>query len=502
VRVTPRFSRICQFLTASVTFLIVLDNAHSLFASAQGDVSDAQLVRASNERALRIGNPQSGRSGELPLEVYVARVLAAEGEPRAADAAQEALAIAIRTYALANDGRHQREGYDLCDTTHCQVVRSSTPASRRAALATAGQILTFAGRPAELFYSASCGGQSESASAVWPGAAYPYLVSAPDDVHADDVPWTLDLELSDIERTLQASGFAGRLTAIELDARSASGRVSRLRVNGMEPDVISGEEFRRAMGTITVKSTAFSVTRTGSGVQLVGRGFGHGVGMCVIGAGRRALRGESAAAILDQYYPGLSLTDIGGALLPRTGVAARSSTNAVASRSSVVVVAGAAGDRGVYDIERLAADAHAQLSRTLGVSVAPITIELHDTLEEFRRHTGQPWWVSAAAAGTAIDLAPLPLLEQRDGVAAAIRIAIADLLVADAMAGRPLWVRVGASRYFGRSGTAVSSAAVRCPADAELKLAVSAAAQRDAEARAEACFAQAYRRTGTWRAVR
>ena len=61
----------------------------------------------------------------LPLEVYVAQVLSAEGEPNAAEAAAQALAVAIRTYALFNAGRHQRDGYDLCDTTHCQVLRAA-----------------------------------------------------------------------------------------------------------------------------------------------------------------------------------------------------------------------------------------------------------------------------------------------------------------------------------------------------------------------------------------
>ena len=62
---------------------------------------------------------------ELDLEDYVARVLAGEGEPRAGDAAQQALAITVRTFAAANRGRHRREGYDFCDTTHCQVFRAA-----------------------------------------------------------------------------------------------------------------------------------------------------------------------------------------------------------------------------------------------------------------------------------------------------------------------------------------------------------------------------------------
>ena len=136
------------------TFVVVISFVQSgASVSAQDIPSDADLAAASS-RSVRVGALSSdGRVTSVPLEVYVARVLAGEGEPRAADAAQQALAIAIRTYALANFDRHGREGFDVCDTTHCQVPRAATAASRRAALATAGQVLTWRGSIAQAFYS-------------------------------------------------------------------------------------------------------------------------------------------------------------------------------------------------------------------------------------------------------------------------------------------------------------------------------------------------------------
>ena len=79
-----------------------------------------------------------------------------------------ALAIVARTYALANAGRHEAEGFDLCDLTHCQVLRASTPASRAAAQRTSGEVLLDGERLAEVFYTASCGGHTEKPSNVWP----------------------------------------------------------------------------------------------------------------------------------------------------------------------------------------------------------------------------------------------------------------------------------------------------------------------------------------------
>lgn len=215
-----------------IVFVVLGDAGH-----AQAEITDAQLEAASAGRVVHVGPAAGGRGPvvTLPLEVYVARVLAGEGEPGAAEAAQHALAIAIRTFVLANPGRHAREGFDVCDSTHCQVSRTPTAASRRAALATAGQLLTYNGAPAELFYSASCGGSSESAAQVWPGAAYPYLQAAPDEVHADEAPWTLELTLAQVERALRRAGFEGRLRNVRVGGRSASGRAAQLQLQPRPP---------------------------------------------------------------------------------------------------------------------------------------------------------------------------------------------------------------------------------------------------------------------------
>jgi stage II sporulation protein D len=312
---------------AFVFFVAVVSELFVAFPRAQGDVTDTQLESASAGRIVRVG-PASGSTGRvttLPLELYVARVLAGEGEPNAADAARQALAVAIRTYAVANTDRHAADGFDLCDSTHCQVLRAATGATRRAALATTGRILTYNGRPAQLFYSASCGGYSQSADQAWSGTEYPYLRVAPDEVHQDDPSWALSLTLDEIDRALKRAGFAGRLRSIRIAERNSSGRAARLEVAGLTPGVVAGEQFRMAIGPVTLRSTSFSIETRGDVVGFTGRGFGHGVGMCVIGAGRRAARGESTAAILAQYYPGLELTSV-------SGVAVRGTRSAGANR--------------------------------------------------------------------------------------------------------------------------------------------------------------------------
>ena len=286
---------------------------------AQSGLSDANLEVASGGRAVRVGLAVDGAGGgagdepvvSWPLEAYVARVLAGEAEPDAGEAAVEALAVAIRTFALANANRHAADGFDLCDGTHCQVPRAATATTRRAAMATVGQILTWNGAPAEVFYSASCGGYSESAAHVWSGSGLPYLSSALDDVHRDDAPWTVQLSLEEVQRALSRVGFLGQIRDVEVDTRSPSGRATRLRVEGLEPSVIAGEQFRAAIGNVTVRSTLFSIDRRGTSLRVTGYGYGHGVGMCVVGAGRRATRGEGVQEILAQYFPGLDVMRLG-----------------------------------------------------------------------------------------------------------------------------------------------------------------------------------------------
>jgi stage II sporulation protein D len=503
----PMQARVHAQAVARIAALFAVVTA---LVSAQADDTDAQLEAASAGRSIRLGPAAGSRSPvvELPLEIYVSRVLAGEGEPRAAEAAHQALAIAIRTYGLANAGRHAREGFDLCDSTHCQVPRMATAASRLATLATVGQVLTYNGAPAELFYSASCGGRSERAAEVWPGVDYPYLQAAADDVHAEDEPWTLELTVDELQRTLERVGFEGRLRDVRVDDRTTSGRAARLRLAGLRPDVIAGDQFRAAVGTTTLRSTAFTIDRRRDTLRFTGRGYGHGVGMCVIGAGRRAGRGESASGILARYYPGLVLARLEGLVPPPilTAVPAPKPAAAAApGRGAIIVEVPRLSTVDAAEIERLTEAAHTALGGTLGVSIAPITVRVHETLEGFRQTTGQPWWVSSVAEGTSIDLVPAALLAQRDGVDAAVRRAVAELLVAPALAGRPRWARVGAARYFSRDASPPPVGArgdVRCPSDAELTLAISAPALREAEARAEACFARAYARTRDWRTVR
>jgi stage II sporulation protein D len=517
-----------RYLAAAlaVTLAVIVVALTAPAAQTPADVADVDLARASRGVTVRIGSPNRGRDAlDIPLELYVAQVLSAEGEPNAPEASAQALAIAARTYTLFNLARHQREGFDLCDTTHCQVLRASSAASRRAAQATLGLVLTYQSAPADLYYSASCGGFTERVSDVWPKVMLPYLDAVEDDVHAADPSWTIERSLDDIRDALARAGVKGRrLEDVVVESRTASGRVGRVGLPGLEPASMNSNDFRLALGSTELRSTNFTMARSGDRITFTGRGYGHGVGMCVIGAGRRAARGESAAQILGRYYPGLVLEDVSRVM---KGVAPRETTTLSAAATPAAAKppapqppppptpapngpATAAVGRALVppgsrvtapELERLAGSAQARLAQRLGVSVPALTIRLHGSIDAFRRATGQPWWVSSVVRGAEIDLAPAAVLDQRDGVERAVERAVAEALVTPAFGDRHAWVRVGAARYF-TAGEPAADGRPRCPADADLTAAVSAAAQREAEARAEACFSHAMAREGDWREIR
>jgi SpoIID/LytB domain protein len=469
-------------------------------------------------RSIRLGRTlPDGRTRveNIPVDDYIAQVLAGEGQPRAGDAAQQALAITARTFALANRNRHRREGFDLCDTTHCQVLRASTATTRRAAESTSGRLLLYKGEPAFVFYSAWCGGHSELASRVWPGAIdYPYEPALKDDACANEPGWESEVRVADIERALRAAGLNGsRLRELRVLARDSTERVARVRLDGFSPADMSGHEFRMALGRIVgwqaLKSTAFEVERTSGGYRFRGRGFGHGVGLCVIGAGNRAARGATVDDILHFYFPGLTIGDgnavsltsaAPGTSTPRSNApvapvapAAPAAPNAPAAPDISLALPGSEeGDRAaVITLLRKSRDEVAK--RTGAVPPARLRVTVHPTVDSFGRATGQPWWVSGATEGPAIDLLPITVLKQQGQLERTIRHEVAHALLDGALANRPMWIREGAAAYFANPGAATTTkpARVACPTDLELLRPISAGAQRAAYARAETCFARA-----------
>jgi stage II sporulation protein D len=259
---------------------------------------------------------------QVDLETYVASVLSAEVSPNWAYQSLCAQAIAARTYAAhALESRSARE-YDLRDDTSNQVypgIASVTAPFISAAKDTAGRVLTYAGLPASVFYSSSCGGHTASSEELTGLPAPPYLAGVPDidsrgRAYCAKSPyfrWTNSVSADAMARVIGLPTAA--LSGIEITERWPDGRAKSVLAMGSPVSVtLSGREFyQRALGILGYKvipSVLFDISRNGSDFTLTGHGVGHGVGMCQWGARGRAEAGMSAEQILQAYFPGTTLT--------------------------------------------------------------------------------------------------------------------------------------------------------------------------------------------------
>jgi SpoIID/LytB domain protein len=469
---------------------------------------------------LRIGfvRPGGGHTIQtLPLDDYIARVLGGEAARDSPAAALEVLAITSRTFALGNRDRHRADGFDLCDETHCQVVRTATAATTLAAQATAGQVLMRNGAIASVFYSASCGGRGEIPSNVWPGADDPpYLPSNDDDACGGAPAWTAELAEADLRRVFRAAGFRGdRFRGMRVASRNSSGRVARLRLEGLTPTEISGQDLRvvvgRTLGWQHIKSAAFEVRRQGAKgargaiYRFVGRGSGHGVGLCVIGSTNLAARGVSVPAILARYFPGADIaippSRRAPAAAPVPGVLVSLPDDDVGERAAIA---------------RLTMQARDELAATLGVPPpATITLRFHPKTDDYERATGQPWFTSGAwvkGVKAELHLLPLAVLRERGVLERTIRHELVHAMADGVLGNRPAWVREGAAIYFAGErpipgqrtpgGEARPEPRPECPQDNELLRPVSVGALSNAYARARTCFARQISSGRSWRDVK
>jgi stage II sporulation protein D len=269
-----------------------------------------------------------GTVQRIPLEAYVrgaviAELAPAQGDPSAVERMYAVQAIVARSYAVANLSRHQREGFDLCSTTHCQLyqparLKTSTWArtADTAVQRTAGTVLWFGASAASTVFHADCGGHTSADGDIWGGSAHPYLRAIEDDGPARTAhgTWRFEVESTKLIAALDAderTRVGGRLREIAVLRRDAGGRAALVALRGAREPPVRGEELRavlsRAFGVRSIRSTKFDVRRTGSTFVFTGQGFGHGVGLCQAGAAAHLRAGARPEQVLARYFPGTRL---------------------------------------------------------------------------------------------------------------------------------------------------------------------------------------------------
>lgn len=396
-------------------------------------------------------------------EEYVAGVLAGESSVFHQREALQAMAVAARTYAAHERGRHKGEGFDFCNTTHCQRFQQSVADTRliAAARATAGQMIRFDSQVAFTPYTMSCGGTSEAAHEVWRDVEAPWLRVRHDPFCSVET-WGCHLTAADVQRALRSAGLncPAALHSVAVARRTASGRAATLILAGDEQVRIDAGAFRfavgRALGWNLIRSNWFD---TSGSFDLNGRGEGHGVGLCQRGAEAMAARGFGYREILAFYFPGttaLNWLRLGGESVAVYGTDANRDAAALS------------------EAERLVKKLPWPLRSSPAIYVYP-------DVDTFRAETGEPGWVAAHTAGARIDLQPVNVLRQHGALRETVHHELLHVTMEQhAAPNLPLWFREGLVEYL--SGSAGKTAGL--PADADIR-------GRGDRAKAVAAYAEA-----------
>lgn len=374
-------------------------------------------------------------SATMPVERYVELAVAAESGAADGPESRKALAVVARSFALGPS--HGHTAFDVCDSTHCQWVRWRTmPEAYAATLATAGESLWFHGSRTGAYFHQNCGGRTAAASEVWPGrVGNGPLLSRADNYcqRAGSSEWSATLTHRELTLALAAAGLAApEWKSLNVVRRGESGRAVTLRVGSAE---ISAENFRlavgRSLGWNRIRSNWFEVSPQGDEFLFHGRGSGHGVGLCQVGAAEMARAGLGYREILAQYFPGATEAE------ETTGTA----WQWLSGRGFTLETSEAADS--VY-LPRLA-EALAEARNRSGLSPhAALTVRAFRSTPAFRDATLAPGWVAAFTEGELIAAQPLRILAVRKLLAGVMRHEFLHALVEEqATANAPLWLREG-----------------------------------------------------------
>ena len=271
----------------------------------------------------------------IDLEDYLCSVISSEMNANSPMELLKAHAIISRSWAIRAMQKPNHEGYDVCADDHCQRyegLRRMNERAVEAVRATAGQVLMYGDEICDCRYYKCCGGRTEIWRTCWEDIDVPYIRSVQCDYCKSPSPKVLRLvfndydqetkdfrdwsvnytqeELSEIVRTKSGIDFGDIIDLIPLH-RGASGRIDSLKIVGTKHTEIIGKELkiRLWLSRTCLYSSWFEVKKSfdfeRSGLltfDLIGHGWGHGAGLCQIGAAVMASEEMKYEEILSYYY--------------------------------------------------------------------------------------------------------------------------------------------------------------------------------------------------------
>ena len=320
--------RIIEGELHAINRIAIEDYLTSVIASEMSGTSSIELLKAHAviSRSWLLAQIASPTASELKIKNSK---LKANQTHNGSDSPSNSVSQIIKWY-----DREAHTHFDVCADDHCQryqgVSRKVTSQVLEAIRATRGIVLSYEGEVCDARFSKCCGGITELYESCWDDTPHPYLSVVHDPFCNTDDPkvlsevlnhydqgtdfyrWTVQYtqqELSDLVR--RRSGFDyGDITDLIPIERGPSGRIIRLQIVGTKATRIIGKELeiRRTLSESHLYSSAFDVEKQEGSFILHGSGWGHGVGLCQIGAAVMGAQGYDYTEILHHYYPEAELT--------------------------------------------------------------------------------------------------------------------------------------------------------------------------------------------------
>ncbi|WP_416828132.1 stage II sporulation protein D [Ectobacillus polymachus] len=313
------------FLSSVLVVVVVIPSLLVLFpAKSKEPVKQAPLTASAQPTpsAVEVAVFRSGQNkvDRMPIESYVAGVVAAEMPADFEMEALKAQALAARTFVVKRmlTGQLLANNANVTDTVDNQVYKNEEEWKtlwgkdydwkmkrvKDAVSATTGQVLTYNGDPITASFFSMSNGYTENVEDYWGGTS-PYLRSV-------ESPWDKDAPKFTSEQRVSVSDFQKKLgvqvlangTVGTIAGRTAGQRVKNVDFNGK---TLSGKDIREKLG---LRSSDFTWKQEGGMITITTKGFGHGVGMSQYGANGMAKSGKSYKDIVQHYYQGVAISNL------------------------------------------------------------------------------------------------------------------------------------------------------------------------------------------------
>ena len=275
---------------------------------------------------VKLLHTKTGEVEELELDQYLLGVVSSEMPASFEIEALKAQAVVARTYTIYKITEEKKhENADICDDSKCcqawiskedrfarwneEERESNWSKIEEAVNSTKGEIVKYEGKPINAFFHSNSGGTTDTATAVWGGANYPYLQAVETSGEDAYTQYSSEVVLSKEEFANKIREYHSKFqidysleNQIEILSYTEGERVKEIKIGNLN---LSGVEIRNIF---KLKSAKFEISIDGENVRFNVVGYGHGVGMSQTGADSMARQGKNYEDIIKHFYTGVEIT--------------------------------------------------------------------------------------------------------------------------------------------------------------------------------------------------